>query len=87
MTGGPARISTSLALFAWPAVGIEPGGRRRRPLAMRRVLSIIFRLTRVALGLAAGGVLIALLWPDMMGDLYSANSLRHFGGSQDRRLF
>lgn len=45
---------------------------------MRRVLSTISRLAGVALGLAAGGILIALQWPDMMGDLYGANSFRHF---------
>jgi hypothetical protein len=45
---------------------------------MRRALATIFRLTGFALGLAAGGVLIALQWPDVMADLYSANSFRHF---------
>jgi hypothetical protein len=45
---------------------------------MRQSLATILRLIGVALGLAAGGILIALQWPDMMGDLYSANALRHF---------
>jgi hypothetical protein len=45
---------------------------------MRQTLATILRLIGVALGLAAGGILIALQWPDMMGDLYSANALRHF---------
>jgi hypothetical protein len=45
---------------------------------MRQTLATIFRLIGFALGLAAGGLLIALQWPDMMGDLYSANAFRHF---------
>jgi hypothetical protein len=47
---------------------------------MRQILSTILRLTGLALGLAAGGLLIALMWPDMMNDLYGAKSLRHFVG-------
>jgi hypothetical protein len=45
---------------------------------MRKVLSTILRLTGFALGLAAAVLLIALQWPDVLGDLYGANSLRHF---------
>jgi hypothetical protein len=44
---------------------------------MRQTLATILRLIGVAPGLAAGGILIALQWPDVMGDLYSANALRH----------
>jgi hypothetical protein len=47
---------------------------------MRQTLSTVLRLTGLALGLAAGGILIALIWPDMMNDLYSAKALRHFVG-------
>jgi hypothetical protein len=47
---------------------------------MRLVLSILLRYAGVALGLAAGGILIALMWPDVMGDLYSAKALRHIVG-------
>jgi hypothetical protein len=47
---------------------------------MRQMLAIIFRLTGLALGLAAGSILIALMWLDMMNDLYSAKALRHFVG-------
>ena len=47
---------------------------------MRLILSIILRYAGVALGLGAGGLLIALMWPDMMNDLYSAKALRHFVG-------
>jgi hypothetical protein len=38
------------------------------------------RFAGLALGLAAGGVLIALMWPDMMNDLYGAKSLQHWVG-------
>jgi hypothetical protein len=47
---------------------------------MRRVLAITLKFTGFALGLPAGGVLITLLWPDVMSDLYSAHALRHFVG-------
>ena len=47
---------------------------------MRQTLATIFRLAGLALGLAAGGILIALMWPDMMNDQYSAKALRHFVG-------
>jgi hypothetical protein len=45
---------------------------------MRQALSTILRLTGFVLGLAAGGILIALQWPDVTADLYSANAFRHF---------
>jgi hypothetical protein len=44
---------------------------------MRQILSTVLRLSGWALGLAAGGVLIALIWPDVMSDRYSSNALRH----------
>jgi hypothetical protein len=47
---------------------------------MQRTLPTVLRLGGLALGLAAGGILIALMWPDMMNDLYGAKSLRHFVG-------
>jgi hypothetical protein len=47
---------------------------------MRRVLSNTLKLTGLALGLPAGGVLFALLWPDVMNDLHSNHALRHFVG-------
>jgi hypothetical protein len=47
---------------------------------MRLILSIILRYAGVALGLGAGGLLMALMWPDVMNDLYSAKALRHFVG-------
>jgi prepilin signal peptidase PulO-like enzyme (type II secretory pathway) len=47
---------------------------------MRQILSTILRLAGLALGVAAGGILIALMWPDTMNDLYGAKSLRHFVG-------
>jgi hypothetical protein len=47
---------------------------------MRLVLSIILRYAGLALGLGAGGLLIALMWPDVMGDLHSAKALRHIAG-------
>jgi hypothetical protein len=47
---------------------------------MRQILSTVLRFAGLALGLAAGGVLIALMWPDMMNDLYGAKSLRHWVG-------
>jgi hypothetical protein len=47
---------------------------------MRLVLSIMLRYAGLALGLGAGGILIALMWPDMVNDLYSAKALRHFAG-------
>jgi hypothetical protein len=46
---------------------------------MRQILSTALRLTGWALGLAAGGILIALMWPDVMND-HSAKALRHFAG-------
>jgi hypothetical protein len=59
---------------------IEPGDPVARHLGMRRILSTIVRLTGLALGVAAGGIFVALMWPDMMNDLYSAKALRHFIG-------
>jgi hypothetical protein len=47
---------------------------------MRQILSTLLRLTGLALGLAAGGILIALMWPDVMSDLYSSKALRHVIG-------
>jgi hypothetical protein len=47
---------------------------------MRLVLSIMLRYAGLTLGLGAGGILIALMWPDMMNDLYSAKALKHFVG-------
>jgi hypothetical protein len=47
---------------------------------MRQILSTLLRLTGWALGLAAGGILIALMWPDVMSDLYSSKALRHVIG-------
>jgi hypothetical protein len=47
---------------------------------MRQILSTVLRLTGWALGLAAGGILIALMWPDVMSDLYSSKALRHVVG-------
>jgi hypothetical protein len=75
----PRFISEALSLNHDALPGsIEPGGRSQRPQHMRQTLATIFRLTGFILGLAAGGVLIALQWPDMMADLYSANAFRHF---------
>jgi hypothetical protein len=59
---------------------IEPGDRGPRPPAMRQILSTVLRLSGWALGLAAGGVLIALMWPDVTSDLYSSKALRHVVG-------
>jgi hypothetical protein len=78
MTNGPARKSAPTAHFTRCAVGIEPVGRSQRPPQMRPALATILRLIGFALGLAAAGLLIALQWPDMMADLYSANAFRHF---------
>jgi hypothetical protein len=47
---------------------------------MRQNLSTVLRLTGLALGLAAGGILIALMWHDVMSDLYSSKALRHVTG-------
>ena len=47
---------------------------------MRQMLSSVLRLTGWALGLAAGGILIALMWPDVMGDLQNTKALRHIFG-------
>jgi hypothetical protein len=75
----PRFISDALSLNHDALPGsIEPGGRRQRPPHMRQTLATIFRLTGFILGLAAGSMLIALQWPDVMADLYSANAFRHF---------
>ena len=47
---------------------------------MWQTLSTVIRYTGLALGIAAGGVFVALMWPDMMNDLYGAKSLRHWVG-------
>ena len=47
---------------------------------MRQMLSSVLRLTGWVLGLAAGGILIALMWPDVMGDLQNTKALRHIFG-------
>jgi hypothetical protein len=47
---------------------------------MRQILSTVLRLTGLALGLAAGGIFIALMWDDVMSDLYSSKALRHVTG-------
>ena len=47
---------------------------------MRQILSTVLRQTGPALGLAAGGILIALMWDDVMNDLYSSKALRHVTG-------
>jgi hypothetical protein len=47
---------------------------------MRQILSTVLRLSGLALGLAAGGILIALMWDDVMGDLYGSKALRHVTG-------
>jgi hypothetical protein len=47
---------------------------------MRQILSTVLRLTGLALGVAAGGILIALMWHDVMSDLYSSKALRHVTG-------
>jgi hypothetical protein len=47
---------------------------------MRQTLSTVLRLTGLALGLAAGGIFIALMWDDVMSDLYSSKALRHVTG-------
>jgi hypothetical protein len=47
---------------------------------MRKTLSVIVRYAGLALGLAAGGALIALMWPDVMGDLENTRALRHIFG-------
>ena len=47
---------------------------------MRQAFSTTFGLTGVVLGVAAGGLLIALQWSDVMGDLQSAKALRHIAG-------
>jgi hypothetical protein len=74
----PRFISEALSLNHDVLPGsIEPGGRSQRPPHMRQTLATIFRLTGFILGLAAGSILIALQWPDMMADLYSANAFRH----------
>jgi hypothetical protein len=44
---------------------------------MRRALSTIFRLSGFVLGLAAAGLLIALQWSDVIGDLHNVKALRH----------
>jgi hypothetical protein len=47
---------------------------------MRQIMSTVLRLTGLALGLADGGILIALMWDDVMSDLYSSKALRHVTG-------
>jgi hypothetical protein len=47
---------------------------------MRQALSFILRYAGLALGLAAGGILIALMWPEVMGDLENSKALRHIFG-------
>jgi hypothetical protein len=47
---------------------------------MRLALSIILRYAGLAFGLAAGGILIALMWPEVMGDLQNTKALRHIFG-------
>jgi hypothetical protein len=47
---------------------------------MRLALSIILRYAGLALGVTAGGILIALMWPDVMGDLQNTKALRHIFG-------
>jgi hypothetical protein len=47
---------------------------------MRQILSTVLRLTGLVLGLAAGGISIALMWDDVMSDLYSSKALRHVTG-------
>ena len=47
---------------------------------MRQALSFIVRYAGLALGLAASGILIALMWPDVMGDLDNTRALRHIFG-------
>lgn len=48
---------------------------------MRQTLSTVLRLAGLTIGLAAGGIFLALMWPDMMDDLSGAKSLRHFVGT------
>jgi hypothetical protein len=48
---------------------------------MRQILSTVLRLAGPILGLAAGGILIALMWDDVMSDLYSSKALRHVTGT------
>jgi hypothetical protein len=59
---------------------IEPADQGRRPPNMRLALSIILRYAGFAFGLAAGGILLALMWPDVMGDLQNTKALRHIFG-------
>ena len=47
---------------------------------MRRILSIALKLAGLALGLLTGGVLFALMWPDVMNNLGGSRALRHFVG-------
>jgi hypothetical protein len=42
---------------------------------MRQILSTVLRLSGWALGLAAGGILIALIWPDVTSDLYGSKAM------------
>jgi hypothetical protein len=47
---------------------------------MRQILATVLRLTGPALGLAAGAILIVLMWHDVMSDLSSSKALRHVTG-------
>jgi hypothetical protein len=47
---------------------------------MRQILSTVLRLTGWVFGLAAGGILITLMWSDLMSDLYGSKALRHLVG-------
>jgi hypothetical protein len=47
---------------------------------MRDTVSTVFRYAGLALGLVAGGLLIALQWPDVTSDLHNVKAVRHIVG-------